>query len=182
MIIHEVTSAEDARAFVQFPVKLYRGHPHWIRPIDKDVEDVFDPSKNPSFQDGACARWLLKASDNSIAGRIAAFMNEKTATRGNDQPVGGIGFFECVNDRDCAFTLFEKGKDWLLARGMKAMDGPVNFGNRDRWWGLLVDGFDREPNYLCNYNFAYYRDLFETYGFQTYFRQFTFGRMVASPL
>ena len=65
---------------------------------------------------------------------------------------------------------------------MEAMDGPINFGDRDNWWGLLVDGFDREPNYQCNYNFAYYRELFETYGFQTYFKQFTFGRNTFDPL
>jgi hypothetical protein len=65
---------------------------------------------------------------------------------------------------------------------MEAMDGPVNFGSRDRWWGLLVEGFDREPNYQCNYNPPYYKDFFEAYGFQTYFYQLTFGRQVDGPL
>ncbi len=32
---------------------------------------------------------------------------------------------------------------------MEAMDGPINFGDRDRWWGLLIDGFDRDPNYCA---------------------------------
>ena len=62
------------------------------------------------------------------------------------------------------------------------MDGPINFGNRDRWWGLLVDGFDRDPNYQCNYHFQYYQEFFEAYGFKTYFKQYTFSRMVAEPL
>src|SRR5690606_32046611 len=65
---------------------------------------------------------------------------------------------------------------------MEAMDGPINFGNRDRWWGLLVEGFDREPNYQCNYNFSYYKDLFEAYGFQVYFNQLTFWRTVQGPI
>ena len=39
-------------------------------------------------------------------------------------------------------------------------------GSRERWWGLLVEGFDREPNYQCNYSPPYYKDFFETYGFQ----------------
>lgn len=62
------------------------------------------------------------------------------------------------------------------------MDGPINFGNRDRWWGLLVDGFDRDPNYQCTYNFPYYREFFEEYGFQVYFKQLTFARQVMDPL
>ena len=62
--------------------------------------------------------------------------------------------------------LFDQCKSWLQARGMEAMDGPINFGNRDRWWGLLIEGYQHEPNYQCNYNFPYYKDLFEAYGFQ----------------
>jgi len=65
---------------------------------------------------------------------------------------------------------------------MEAMDGPINFGNRDRWWGLLLEGFDREPNYQCNYNFPYYQKFFEAYGFQVYFYQLTFGRPIQGPL
>jgi hypothetical protein len=93
-----------------------------------------------------------------------------------------MGFFECVNDPAAAFALFDQCKNWLGKKGMEAMDGPVNFGDRDRWWGLLVDGFDRDPNYLCNYHLPYYRQLFEAYGFQVYFYQYTFGRSTQGPL
>jgi hypothetical protein len=57
-------------------------------------------------------------------------------------PVGGVGFFDCVNDQSAADMLFDVAKHWLLQKGMQAMDGPVNFGERDRWWGLLVKGFE----------------------------------------
>ena len=30
-------------------------------------------------------------------------------------------------------ALFDKAKEWLMAQGMEAMDGPINFGERDRW-------------------------------------------------
>jgi hypothetical protein len=60
---------------------------------------------------------------------------------------------------------------------MEAMDGPVNFGERDKWWGLLVDGFS-PPNYNMPWNFAYYQEFFEDYGFQLYFRQYTYMRPV----
>ena len=63
---------------------------------------------------------------------------------------------------------------WLVSRGMEAMDGPVNFGPRDSWWGLLVDGFDYQPLYANPYNHPYYKELFENYGFQNYFNQNTY--------
>jgi hypothetical protein len=74
-------------------------------------------------------------------------------------------------------VLFDACKHWLQEKGMEAMDGPINFGDRDRWWGLLVDGFT-EPNYCMPYNFLYYKDLFENYGFGLYFKQYTYHRPV----
>jgi hypothetical protein len=182
MKIVEVTSQQQASQFLMFPVKLYKNHPYWIRPLDKDVESVFDPSKNKAFRHGECIRWLLLNDKQEVIGRVAAFINSKTANKGNDQPTGGMGFFECIDDQSAAFMLFDQCKDWLRQKGMEAMDGPINFGSRDRWWGLLIEGFDREPNYQCNYNFPYYKTLFEAYGFQVYFYQLTFGRKVKEPL
>ena len=73
--------------------------------------------------------------------------------------------------------LFDACRDWLTEKGMQAMDGPINFGDRDRWWGLLVDGF-YPANYGNNYNFSYYRNLFEHYGFRNYYEQYTYHRMI----
>ena len=62
------------------------------------------------------------------------------------------------------------------------MDGPINFGDRDSWWGLLVKGFDDKPMYGCPYNPEYYRPLFENYGFQNYFNQHTYSRELKAGL
>lgn len=182
MEIKEVKDKQQARAFLELPIHLYKNESHWIRPLDKDIEGVFDPTFNKFFRNGECTRWILINEQNKTIGRIAAFINRKTMNKDNDQPTGGVGFFECIDDQDAANLLFDTGKKWLESKGMEAMDGPINFGDRDTWWGLLVDGFDREPNYQCNYNFPYYRTLFENYGFELYFKQFTFGRPIMDPL
>jgi hypothetical protein len=182
MKIQEVATQQHIKEFLMFPVRLYKNEPHWIRPLDKDIESVFDKKKNKTFRHGECIRWILVDKKGETIGRVAAFVNQKTSKKGNDQPTGGIGFFECVDDQEAAFMLFDTCKNWLQVRGMEAMDGPVNFGSRDRWWGLLIEGFDREPNYQCNYNFPYYVKFFEAYGFQVYFYQLTFGRKVQGPL
>jgi hypothetical protein len=182
MRIVEVTDETHAQEFLALPVRLYRNTPQWIRPLDKDVENVFDPSKNKVFRHGECVRWILIDEGGKTIGRVAAFVNQKTVNKGNDQPTGGMGFFECIENKDAAFTLFDTCVTWLKSKGMEAVDGPINFGSRDRWWGLLIEGFDREPNYQCNYNFPYYQKFFEDYGFQVYFYQLTFARMVRAPL
>lgn len=182
MTVSEVTTAKQRHEFLMLPVKLYKNEPTFIRPLDKDVEAVFDKHKNKTFQHGDCIRWILQNDAGETIGRVAAFINQKTTNKGNDQPTGGMGFFDCIENQEAAFLLFDQCKQWLQAQGMEAMDGPINFGNRDRWWGLLVDGFERQPNYQCNYNFPYYKDFFEAYGFQVYFYQLTFGRPIIGPL
>ena len=182
MKIVEVATKELEQEFLMLPVRLYKNEPHWIRPLDKDILTVFDKQKNKAFRHGECQRWLLYSENNEVIGRVSAFVNQKTVLKGNDQPTGGMGFFECINDKSAAFMLFDQCRDWLASRGMEAMDGPVNFGNRDRWWGLLIEGFDQDPNYQCNYNFPYYKEFFEAYGFQVYFYQLTFHRPVEGPL
>jgi hypothetical protein len=182
MRIIEATTPAHVRAFLDFPDTLYKNSPNWIRPLDKDIEAVFDKKKNKTFQHGSCIRWILKNSKDEVIGRVAAFVNDKTTNKGNDQPTGGIGFFDCINDQTVAFLLFDTGKKWLQEKGMEAMDGPINFGNRDKWWGLLIDGYERDPNYQCNYNFPYYKNFFDAYGFQVYFYQYTFGRSMMGDL
>jgi hypothetical protein len=64
---------------------------------------------------------------------------------------------------------------------MQAMDGPVNFGERDKWWGLVTKGF-MEPLYGMNYNPPYYVQLFESYGFNIFFEQVCFSMVSKLPL
>lgn len=175
MRIIEVKDKSAINQFHKFPVKLYKDYPNWIRPITSDVEDVFNPMKNKSFRHGECERFLLE-DNGEIIGRIAVFLDKKIS-KTYEQPTGGFGFFECINSKEAAFALFDKAKAWLEERGMEAMDGPVNFGDRDKFWGLLVDG-DFEPNYNMPYNPPYYQDFFEEYGFKDYFQQYTYHRSV----
>lgn len=182
MVIKEIKTSHDIREFLNLPVRLYNKSPHWIRPLDADIESVFDKEKNKTFRHGECCRWILQNEVGETIGRVAAFVNQKAVNKGNEQPTGGMGFFECIENKEAANILFDQCRNWLTTKGMEAMDGPINFGNKDRWWGLLVDGFDRDPNYQCNYNFPYYKDYFEAYGFQVYFKQLTFARKVMGPL
>jgi hypothetical protein len=92
-----------------------------------------------------------------------------------------MGFFECIHKQEAANLLFDTAREWLKERSMEAMDGPINFGETDKYWGLLVDGFTH-PSYEIAYNHSYYQKLFETYGFQCYFKQEGFHLDVTQPL
>ena len=175
MKLIEVTTPAHQLEFIEMALWLYRNEKNWIRPIDQDIEGLFHAETNKLFRNGAKAkRWLLQDESGKTIGRIAAFVNPKMKEK---QPTGGVGFFECIQNQKAAFLLFDQAKAWLQSEGMEAMDGPINFGERDKWWGLLVDGFS-EPNYNMPWNFGYYQAFFENYGFQLYFKQYTYARDV----
>ena len=181
MQLFEVTDKKGEEEFLLANVLVNKGNPNYIRPLDHEIREVFDPEKNKTFRFGSVIRWVLKNSNGELVGRIAAFTNKKYKNKGDDVPVGGIGFFDCINDQKAADILFDVAKHWLLQQGMQAMDGPINFGERDRWWGLVVQGF-QEPLYGMNYNPPYYQTLFETYGFRLFFNQICFGFDPKAPL
>src|ERR1700761_4793999 len=97
MRMHEVKTEDEKKQFLLLPNDLYKNDPNWIRPLDKDIEEVFDPEKNKFFKRGECTRWILKDDHNKTIGRVAAFVNRQYKEA---QPTGGIGFFECINDQD----------------------------------------------------------------------------------
>ncbi|MEP6713463.1 MAG: hypothetical protein ABJA37_13640 [Ferruginibacter sp.] len=170
MQIFPVSNNAESLLFLNVPSIIYKNDPNWIRPLDKDINDVFDEKKNKAFRFGKVQRWILKDEEGNLAGRIAAFINKKYKNKGDDVPVGGIGFFECINSQLAADLLLDNAKHWLILQGMEAMDGPINFGERDRWWGMVSKGYS-EPLYCMNYNPPYYVSLFENYGFLHFFEQ-----------
>ena len=161
------------REFLDLPKSIYKGNPSWVCPFDDSIESVFDPSRNKLFADGEAIRWVAYDSSGRAVGRIAAFYDREHAYS-YEQPTGGCGFFEAIDDQQLADMMFDAARDWLAQRGMEAMDGPVNFGSRDAWWGLLVEGYEFQPLYENPYNPPYYKALFENYGFQNYFNQNTY--------
>jgi hypothetical protein len=184
MPLLEVKTAAQQQQFCDLPRRLHQAVPVYIGPLDNELEAVFDPAKNALFTvGGEATRWLLTDASGLVIGRIAAFVNALTATATDPTlPTGGMGFFECINDQVAANELLDVACQWLQARGMLAVDGPINFGDRDRFWGVLIDGFEFEPNYGMFWHPAYYRQLFENYGFQLYFKQYTCYRPVAQLL
>jgi len=171
--LQEVSGPGSVREFLDLPKQIYKGNRNWVCPLDCDIEKVFDTRKNALFADGEAIRWIARNHKGEVVGRIAAFYNREQAQL-EEQPTGGCGFFEAINDQALADQLFDAARMWLVSRGMEAMDGPINFGARDTWWGLLVEGYEFQPLYGNPYNPPYYKELFENYGFRNYFNQNTY--------
>ncbi|MCT4614369.1 MAG: GNAT family N-acetyltransferase [Marinifilaceae bacterium] len=171
MKLIKVENKKHISEFHNFPKSLYKNDKNYIAPLDVEIESIFDRNKNSYFKHGTAIRWILQENNKTI-GRIAAFINEHKAYN-NKQATGGCGFFECIDNREAAFALFDKAKEWLSGKGMEAMDGPINFSENDNFWGLLVDGYTQQA-YGMPYNKKYYKEFFEDYGFNKYFEQYSY--------
>lgn len=174
----KVVDRTTIKEFHEFSVRLYENDAKYIRPLDRDIENIFDHEKNKLFLHGKCERFLCINSKKETVGKIAVFINENYQ---QEIPTGGIGFFDCINNQETANFMFDFAKNWLKEFGIQAMDGSINFGERDQFWGVLIEGFG-EPLYGMNYNFPYYKELFENYGFQIFYEQLCFSREIHAEI
>lgn len=154
------------KLFHAVPHRVYQDDPNWIAPIESDIEAVFSPEANKTYNNGESKCWVLLDDDQKPVGRIAAFIDhERNKTQ--PYPLGGIGFFECIEQKDYADALLAEAENYLVQHGVKGIEGLVNFGEREKFWGLLVKGF-YTPVYQENYNPPYYRNYLESFGYQPY--------------
>ncbi|MCC5942571.1 MAG: hypothetical protein JJU37_13610 [Balneolaceae bacterium] len=158
----KVENRKQISKFHEFPAELYKDFPNWIPPLQFEIENIFDPQKNPLFEQGECERYLMY-EDNSPVGRFA-LMNHSARDAVFDPPMGGFGFTELINDQNVANAMIEFAKAWHKKRGYKKFRGPVNFGENMNYWGLLVENYDEPPIYGMHYHAPYYRELFEKTG------------------
>jgi hypothetical protein len=166
--------------FHQFPFSVYKTFPNWISPFRFEIEKIFDPSKNPFFEKGVCERYLMYKGDQLVA-RFAV-MNHSEKDTVFTPKLGGMGFLEMVNDQGVADGVIDFCREWHAEHGYKAFRGPVNFGENDNFWGLLVENFDEPPIYGMFYHPPYYKTLLEQTGAEKMDDHWSYKREFTMPL
>ncbi len=161
--IKKVKNKKDLKAFIMTPFKIYKKDKKWIPPLLMDEYEVFNPDKNPAFEN-AKSILFIAYKDNKITGRIAGIIsmiaNEKYKTKNLR-----FGWFDTIYDPEVSKALFDAVENWGREEGMKTLSGPLGFTDLDPE-GLMVEGFEEMPTVASNYNKKYYQDLIEKYGFK----------------
>jgi hypothetical protein len=176
----KIENKKQADLFHEFPFRIYKDNPNWVPPFRFEIENIFNPDKNPLFGKGECERYLMLDGKEPV-GRFAV-MNHSERDVVFDPPLGGFGFPELVDDQHVADGMIGFVKDWHHKRGYRAFRGPVNFGENMNWWGLLVENFEEPPIYGMYYHPPYYRDLFEKTGAVKMDDHWSYKRDFADPL
>jgi hypothetical protein len=158
-----VENKQQLKAFIDFPHALYKADPYYVPELYIAQKDLLTPGKHP-FHEHSSLQLYLAYEDGEVVGRIAAILNNNHNAFNNRQD-GFFGFFDCINDGEVAELLFRQVRQWLLAKGVRTMIGPVNFSTNESC-GLLIEGFDSSPVAMMPYNFPYYIELLEKQGFE----------------
>jgi len=173
-----IVTEKNEKDFFQAALNIYENDENWVAPLNGDVLGFFYSGNKPREKKCNFQLWVLY--ENKIpVGRISAFLPVKKP-KANEIKAGGIGFFDCINSQEAANMLFNVAVDWLKAENMQAVDANTVPGENFNHWGVLVDGFIPQA-YGMPYNKEYYKELFENYGFQNYFEQYSYHIDLQKP-
>lgn len=164
--IKEVKGKKELKEFIELSWDIYKKDENWVPPLKLDLMNKLIGKNNPLFANGQHA-FFIAYDGNKPVGRICVGIN---ADLNNKKGIkeGYICLFECINDKNTAFLLFDTAAKYLKSRGIDSIRGPVSPTNGDDYRGLLVEGFDGPPVLMNSYNPEYYVNFFKDYGFEKF--------------
>lgn len=160
--IREVKTKKEQRAFLNFPLKMYKDNPCFVPPLYMDEKKIFNDDY--VYLDTCKAVYFNAYRDGKQVGRISGILQKASNELRNEKRVR-FTRFDAVNDLEVAKGLFAAVEKWALDRGMDTVCGPLGFSDLERE-GLLIEGFDQLSTFEEQYNADYYQRLIEECGYE----------------
>ena len=161
--IVNVKTKRQIRDFVEFQLEHYKGNPYYVPPIIADEMAVFMPDKNPAFETAELQLFLAYRGDK-IVGRIGAIVSHAANEKYNYKNMR-FSWIEFTEDYEVCKLLLDTAIEWGRQRGMTTVSGPHGFNDFDMQ-GMLVEGYDKMATIASFYNYSYYPEYLERYGFE----------------
>ncbi|MBR4826361.1 MAG: GNAT family N-acetyltransferase [Bacteroidales bacterium] len=159
--VREVRTRAERKAFVEFPLKLYKGNPWFCPPLYSDEMAIFGPRN--IYNDTCDTVYYNAYREGVMVGRICGII-QKSANAKNGEKRARFGRFDSIDDQEVADALFNAVESWAVSMGMDTAHGPLGFSDLERE-GLLIEGFDQPSTFEEQYNFPYYQKLIEACGY-----------------
>ncbi len=160
--VKEVTTDRQLRQFYKFQNRLYRKCRYYVPTLNSDQRHSL--TDDPALK--YCKRKLFLAYDDrgKVVGRVQGIINPRYNEYYNLSRVR-FGWFDFKEDPAIAQALIDAVEKWGKAEGMTEIHGPLAYNTLGRQ-GMLVEGFDKEPQVNCLYNYPYYVDYMQQMGFE----------------
>lgn len=159
--VKEVKTKAEQKAFLEFPLDMYRDNPNFVPPLYGDEKKIF--SDDYVYNDTCETGYWLAYRDGKVVGRISAILQRASNEKHNEKRVR-FTRFDAIDDAEVAKALFDAVERFAAERGMNAVCGPLGFSDLERE-GLLVEGFDELSTFEEQYNAEYYGRLIEGCGY-----------------
>ena len=167
VFIKEVVTTKERRAFVNFPLKLYRDNAHYAPLFYGDEKALLSESTN-IYSDYTKSKFFLAYDGRGkVVGRVGAIVNyadnKKTGVK-------SVRFtrLDAVDDKEVFAALMNAVESFALSKGIKVVHGPLGYNDMDKE-GLLIQGFEYDETYGGVYNYPYYLPRLEELGYQKEF-------------
>lgn len=160
MNIVVVTNRKMRKAFINFPISLYKSDPYWVPPMWNEERKAYKGKTNVMLRNNEYILFLVYEK-GELLGRTLVYI-DKDFNRYYSTSIGFFGAYECSNNQEAADLLLSASIDWLKLRGMKAIRGPIHPVAES--WGFLLKGYDSIPVLMTSHNPPYYHSLMENSG------------------
>ncbi len=162
IVVKEVTTNKELKAFVNLPYRLYKDHPYYVPPLSFDEMGTLRKDKNPAF-DYCEAKYFLAYKDGKVVGRVAAILNHAFIEKWKNKYMR-FGWIDFEEDIEIPSALLAEVEKWAKEKQMDAIHGPMGFTDLDHE-GMLVEGFDQLGTLAAIYNYPYYPKFLAELGF-----------------
>ena len=160
ILVKEVSSKKEFKAFYQFQNKLYKGCEQYVPSLDADQKSTL--TNDPALDYCKRKMWLAYKGDK-VVGRIQGIINPRYNEFYNLKRIR-FGWFDFEEDIEIAKALLDTAMAWGKEQGMTEVHGPLFYNTLGKQ-GMLVEGFENTPPSNCLYNYPSYVEFMEKLGF-----------------
>ena len=160
--IKEVKTKKEIKAFIEFPLDMYKDNPYFVPPLYSSERVIFK-KKNP-YTSCSDTSFFLAYKDGKLVGRISGIIQKDANLKWNRSRVR-FTRFDSIDDQEVADALFSAVEKWAKDKGMNEICGPLCYNDLERE-GLLVEGFNELATFEEQYNAEYYEKLVLNHGFK----------------
>ncbi|MBX7492190.1 GNAT family N-acetyltransferase [Qipengyuania sp. 1NDW9] len=182
IVIEAVEGKKQRAAFVDIGREFAAREPHNVPQLRSEQLELVDPDKNPFFGH-AEAQLFIAYEGGKPVGRIAAHIDklalELPPEQGMGPGTGMFGYFD-AEDGEVAKALISRAEDWLRAKGMTRVIGPISLSIWEEP-GLLVKGQDHSPMIMMGHDPAHYAGWIEGAGFTHAKSLLTYDLDISTP-
>ena len=159
--ITEVKTNRDIKDFIELPLKMYKNCPYFVPMLYGDEKKLLKSGGNSKIAESV---FFLAKENGKVVGRIQGILHKQANQLKNEKRVR-FTRFDAINDKNVSRALFSALEKWAKDREMTHIHGPLGYSDMDRE-GLLIEGFSENSTYEEQYNYEYYGELLEDYGYK----------------